>query len=59
MAAFLPYPAPELLNHEFVQITWETAVELMRNEKQRNRENFNFKSAASVECPYDLTGLLR
>jgi len=48
MAAFLPYPAPELLNHEFVQITWETAVELMCNEKQRNRENFNFKSVESA-----------
>jgi hypothetical protein len=48
VAAFLLYPACEQLNREFAQFTWENAIELIRNEKQRNRENFNFKSAASL-----------
>ena len=48
MAAFLPYRAYELLNHEFAQFTLENSVELMRGDKQRNRENLNFKSVAAA-----------
>ena len=48
MAPFLPYPAYESLNHEFAQFTWENLVELTGGDKQRNRENLNFKSAASA-----------
>ncbi len=36
----------------------ENVVELMYNEKQRKCENFNFKSVASVACPYELTEFL-
>jgi hypothetical protein len=48
VTTFLPYPAREPLNHEFAQFTRENAVELICNEKQRNRENFNLKSVASI-----------
>jgi len=41
LVALLLYPAREPLNHEFEQFTWENAVELMCDEKQRNRENLN------------------
>src|SRR6266487_2625014 len=43
---FLLTQYESLLNHKFAQFTWETAVELICNEKQRSRENFNFKSVA-------------
>jgi hypothetical protein len=49
---FLLAQYESLLNHKFAQFTWETAVELMCNEKQRNRENFNFKSVASAISPH-------
>ena len=48
MAAFLPYPAYESLNHEFAQFTWENSVELTCGDKQRNRKNLNFKSATRL-----------
>ena len=44
MTASLPYPVYESLNHEFAQFTWENSVELTCGDKQRNRENLNFKS---------------
>jgi hypothetical protein len=52
MTAFLPHPTREPLSHKFAQFTWENVVELMCNEKQRNRENFNFKSVASAISPH-------
>jgi hypothetical protein len=48
VAAFLPYPAREPPNHEFAQFAWESAVELICDEKQGNRENRNFKSVGSA-----------
>ena len=48
MATFLLTPARERLNHQSAQFTWESIVELMCDEKQRNSENLNFKSAASA-----------
>jgi hypothetical protein len=48
----LLYPACEVLDRKFAQFTWENAAELMCNEKQRARENFNFKSVAAIISPY-------
>src|SRR5438132_1061875 len=58
VVTFLLPQYESLLNHEFAQFTWESAVELMCDEKQRNRENRNFKSVASVTCSYELTKFL-
>jgi len=54
MTASLPYPAYELLKHEFAQFTWENSVEIDVRSEQRNRENLNFKSVASTIPPHRL-----
>jgi hypothetical protein len=41
-------PAYDSPNHEFAQFTWEDSVELTCEDKQTNRDNLNFKSAACV-----------
>jgi hypothetical protein len=42
------HPSVSVAKSQIARFTWENSVELMFGEKQRNRENFNFKSAASV-----------
>jgi hypothetical protein len=48
MGTFLLPQYESLLNHRSAKFTWENAVELMCDEKQRNLENPNFKSVAST-----------
>src|SRR5437667_11575127 len=50
--SLLPYSAYALLNHEFDQSTSENSIELTCGDKQRNRENLNFKSVASTIPPH-------
>ena len=40
----------------FAHFTWENAHDLICDGKQRNRENFNFKSVASAISPHRRAG---
>jgi hypothetical protein len=55
----LPYPVYESLKRQFAQFTWKNSVELTCGDKQRNRENLNFKSVTSASAIWETTSVGR
>ena len=56
---FLLAQYESLLNPQFARFTWQNEVELMCNEKQRNRKKFNFKSVTSTSAIWETTSVGR